>query len=68
MYNGHFPPNSRVQGVKCLDAASATIFPTFVPPVKKIWSNFTFSNADVSGMPPLTTWIVAGSRYLENKM
>ena len=48
-------PNSKVQGVNCLDAASATILPTLVPPVKKIWSNFSFNNAVVSGMPPLTT-------------
>ena len=48
-------PNSKVQGVNCLDAASATILPTLVPPVKKMWSNFSFNNAVVSGMPPLTT-------------
>ena len=53
-----------MQGVKVFDAASATIFPTFVPPVKKIWSNFSFSKALVSGIPPLITTTDAGSKYL----
>ncbi len=31
---GHFPPSSRVPGVRCLAAAAATMRPTFGLPVK----------------------------------
>lgn len=33
---GHFPPNSKVTGVKCCAAADITILPTRVLPVNKI--------------------------------
>lgn len=32
---GHFPPNSKVTGVKCCVAAYITVFPTRVLPVNK---------------------------------
>jgi hypothetical protein len=32
---GHFPPSSKVTGVRNFAAAVATIFPTFGLPVKK---------------------------------
>lgn len=33
---GHFPPNSKVTGVKCCAAADITTLPTLVLPVNKI--------------------------------
>lgn len=36
---GLFPPNSSVTGVRCSAAALATIFPTEVLPVKKVYQN-----------------------------
>ena len=36
---GHFPPSSRIQGVRFLAAAIATALPVSVDPVKQMISN-----------------------------
>ena len=41
--------------MRCLAAASATIRPTVVEPVKKMWSHRSASSAVVSSTPPSTT-------------
>lgn len=42
MMTGHFPPNSKIQGVKFLAASIATSLPVVVEPVKQIISNGNF--------------------------
>src|SRR6056300_1254061 len=57
---GLFPPNSKVTLHKCLLAASITILPTAVEPVKKIWSKRSLSTAVDTSTPPVTTLASSG--------
>jgi hypothetical protein len=41
---GHFPPNSKMQGVKFFAASIATNLPVSVDPVKQIKSNLSLVN------------------------
>lgn len=42
---GHFPPSSKMQGVKFFAASIATSLPVYVDPVKHIRSNLSLVNA-----------------------
>ena len=52
---GHFPPNSKIQGVKFLAASMAINRPVWVEPVKQIISNFNWVKAFPTYTFPSTT-------------
>lgn len=52
---GHFPPSSRIQGVRFFAAASATSFPFYVDPVKTIESKGSLHRLTARNMPPSIT-------------
>ena len=65
---GFLPPSSRMHGVRCFAAPSATTLPTAGEPVKKILSKRWSSSAPVQPRSPRisepTTEMTFGSRYL----
>ncbi|WVZ22062.1 hypothetical protein V8G54_000606 [Vigna mungo] len=60
---GHFPPNSRVTGVKFFAAADMTMLPTLGLPVKKILSHFCCSSCSQTFDPPSITLMALESKY-----
>ena len=50
-------------GVKCFAAAVATMRPTFPPPVYIMCAHGKSKSRVVSGIAPLTTVTISGSRY-----
>mmetsp|Transcript_72459 Transcript_72459/g.206305 ORF Transcript_72459/g.206305 Transcript_72459/m.206305 type:complete len:229 (+) Transcript_72459:141-827(+) len=64
---GFLPPSSRVHGVKCFAAPSATTLPTVGEPVKKILSHRCSRSAAVQWRSPFmvvpTTCTTSGSMY-----
>eukprot|EP01139_Manchomonas_bermudensis_P005111 Amastigsp_a174666_32.p2 type:complete len:136 gc:universal Amastigsp_a174666_32:977-570(-) len=66
---GFFPPSSRVTGVRCFTAPCITTRPTAGEPVKKMWSHWHSSSAEVAAWSPgmsapwPTTVTTCGSKY-----
>ena len=59
--HGDLPPSSSDVGQRCSAAALATILPTVLPPVKKMWSQRASRTACVARRSPRTTRAPRGS-------
>ena len=59
---GDLPPSSSVVGVRLRAAASATLRPTAVEPVKNRWSNGSAANPAATSAPPCTTLNSSGAK------